>query len=349
MAILWADTFNKYGTNTALMLNGLYATTGNSSLTADPDPTATGNVLSTVSNAINGYQLRRVFGGSKTAMGFAIRLWLVNLPPNNSTVPAFVFLNGGSGQEISLVVDTTGKILVIRGAYSGGTQIGATTVPVITANAWQHIEFKATANATTGSFEVRVNGSPVLTVTGVNTGTDYSQFAIENPISTAQTLTYYVKDLIAWDTLGSFNNTFLGSCQVLDLLPSSDVSFNWAASSGTTGWNLIKNVPPLDDAAYIGAAFPAPAASTFNVTDLPSTTTSVKALIVEYRVRKIDGGDGSVQAGLKSGATTGLGANRPITTAYTYYEDVFETDPATAAAWTIAAANAVQLYLNRTV
>lgn len=48
---------------------------------------------------------------------------------------------------------------------------------------------------------------------------------------------------------------------------------------------------------------------------------------------------GNVQAGLISGASTALGANRPITTAYTYFRDVIETDPATAA----------QLQLNRTL
>jgi hypothetical protein len=136
---------------------------------------------------------------------------------------------------------------------------------------------------------------------------------------------------------------------VIDLVPNGDVSFNWTPSSGTTGYNLIDNIPPQDEVEYIAAPFPAPAASLFEITNLPPIATSVKAMIVVNRVRKIDGGDGSVQAGLKSGGTTGLGLNRPITTAYTYYEDVFETDPATGNAWTILAANAAQLYFNRTV
>jgi hypothetical protein len=42
------------------------------------------------------------------------------------------------------------------------------------------------------------------------------------------------------------------------------------------------------------------------------------------------------------------GSNRPITTAFTYYEDVFETDPNTGNAWTPASADAAQLKLNRT-
>jgi hypothetical protein len=327
------------------MLNGLYADVARVNLVTDPDVTATGKVAQISADVFNGFRIRRVFGGSKAAAGFSLRLWMANLPPDNLCIPSFTLLSGASVQQCTLTVDTTGKIIIHTG-NGAGAQIGATTVPVLTANAWNHIEFKSTANVTTGAFEVRVNGASVLTGSG-NTGTEYSQFCVEVPNSTGSSLIYYLKDLVAWDTHGSFNNNFLGPCSVLDLLPTSDVSLTWTPSSGTTGFNRINIIPPTDDASYISAA--SVLTSTFNFADLPANVSSVKALIVDTRPRKTDGGDGSVQAGLKSGATTGSGADRPITTAYTYYEDVFETDPATGAAWTPTAVNAAQLSLKRTV
>lgn len=345
--LLFADTFNTYGTNTALMLNGLYAAVANSSL--GPDPTgAPVNVFQTTSNPLNGYRLRRVFNSSKTTAGFGLRLWLTTLPPNNVCVPVFNFLDGASGQQISVSIDTVGKLNVHQGWYGAGILLGVTTGPVVTANAWHHIEFKATANAVTGSFEARINGVPVLTVAGVNTGTDYSQFCVECPNASAITLAYYIKDLVLWDGTGTYNNNFMGSVSVLDLLPDSDVSFNWAASTGTTGYNLINDIPPVDT-SYVSAAFPVPAASVFGLQNLPADVTSVKAMIPTIRAEKIDGGDGSLQMAMKSGASTGLGSDRPMTVAYTYWQDIFEVDPATTLPWTPGAANAAQLQINRTV
>ena len=67
------------------------------------------------------------------------------------------------------------------------------------------------------------------------------------------------------------------------------------------------------------------------------------------RARKSDGGDGNIQTGLISGGAEVDGSNRPITTAFTYYEDVFEIDPANAAPWTPASADAATFKINRTV
>jgi hypothetical protein len=65
------------------------------------------------------------------------------------------------------------------------------------------------------------------------------------------------------------------------------------------------------------------------------------------RSRKSDGGDGGLQVGLISGANTGLGANRQISSAYTYWWDIFDNDPG-GGAWSRPLVNALVLQLNRT-
>lgn len=144
---------------------------------------------------------------------------------------------------------------------------------------------------------------------------------------------------------------------------------------GATGWNVYVStttgtetrqnggVPIAINTAWVepttglvaGAALPGGNTTTFpspykcSLQDLPSTVTSVRGVMPIQRSRKTDGGDGNIQQGLISGASTGLGANQPITTAYTYWWDIFDADPNGSIAWTRIAFNALNLQLNRTL
>lgn len=347
MSVIFAEDFNSYGTNINFLLDGLYATVFGS-LTADPDPNATGNVFQGAVQSLNGALLRRVFPTNYTTAGQACRLWMSRLPSTTAETPAFTFSDAGNNVQFWLTITTTGALQLRQGSVYA-TVLGSTTGPVITANAWHHIEFKAVASATVGTFEVRVNGVTVLTLAAINTGTQYSQFRLDNPNSIGTTLLFYVKDLVLWNTAGARNNDFMGSVSVIALPPNSDVSLNWAPTPAGNGFSILDNSPPIDATAYITAVTPPPAPAVFGLTDLPLNVTSVRALITKVRARKSDGGDGNLQSGLISSGDNTLGTDRAITTAFTYYDDVFETDPHTAAAWTPASANAAQLRLNRTV
>ena len=102
-----------------------------------------------------------------------------------------------------------------------------------------------------------------------------------------------------------------------------------------------------NDADFISAGDPPPSPAVFTVSNLPPDIVGVKALIPVVRARKIDGGDGNIQVGL-TGTATDLGADRPITTAFTYFWDVSELSPDTAAAWTPVEVDAVKLQIDRT-
>ena len=58
--------------------------------------------------------------------------------------------------------------------------------------------------------------------------------------------------------------------------------------------------------------------------------------------RKDDAGSRSLRAVLKSGATTANGATRVLGTSYALYDDRFEVDPATGAAWTKVGVDALE-------
>lgn len=359
MAINWMDNFNIYGTDggaTGRMLNGVYAeVAGFAGLTADPDATAaplwclqlTGNANSIV---------RKVLPTARTTIGVAMRLWLSSLPNNsgrNHILTSFRDVN--NVQHGFLTVDATGNLSYWRSDTGGDVQLVTTANPVIIANAWKHIETKVLIDVAAGTVDVKVEGITVLTVAGVRTSTNTAGAIVScQNVAFRNTdfggPTQYHKDLIIWDTTTGFNNNFMGSCQVYKLIPDADVALNWTPSAGGTGFNLINEVTPDDDGSYISAPAPGiPAAYKCSLSDLPVTVTSVRGVMPIHRSRKTDGGDGNIQLGAISGASTGLGVDRPITTAYTYWWDIFDADPATAAAWSRVAVNAMNLQLNRTL
>jgi hypothetical protein len=331
-----------YGTNLGFGLNGTYAEIDLTwlALEDDPDPNITGNVVR-FNGGIPDPLIRKVLPSTQAKVGMGRRLWLNSLPDaDNNSIIIFDWRDAANSIIATVSVDTTGRIVLNGG---GGAEVRS-AAPAIVANAWQHIE--AELNAGPGSLECRVEGVTVASFTGrVFPSTAQVAVRITIGASTRQ----YLKDWVIWDGAGAFNNTWMGSIQVRELIPDWDSSFNWTTSSCATGWNLIDEAPPNDDTDYIIAINPPPAASRFDVSNLPVDVTSVRGLVAFVRSRKTDGGDGNLQVGVRSGASTSLGTDRPITTAYTYWSDVFETDPATGAAWTPAAVNGVKIQLNRTV
>lgn len=353
MAIHFMDNFSLYGTDESFLTNGVYATAGFATLVTDPDVNATGTVIQIGPTNSEDQPIRKVLLTARQTTGIACRMWMDDLPASSGMGPMIQFMDVNATPHITLSVRTTGQIFVTRGGFSG-TVLGESSGPVLVANAWQHIEIKTKIHATLGTVEVRVDGVPKITLTGQNTANSgiltTAQVAFNGKATgLGASINAYIKDFITWDDQGSSNNDFLGTCQVVTLTPNGDNSFNWTASTGTTGYNLIDEAPPNDDTDYISADNTPPAASSFNLTNLPVDVTSVKGLMTMVRARKTDGGDGNVQVSMLSSASTANGADRPITVAYTYWMDVFETDPATSGAWTPVAVDASKIKINRTV
>lgn len=360
MAVNWMDNFNIYGTDAgrvARMLNGVYAEVGGvNDLIVDPDPTAGGGRVF-VLYGNNGTVLRKVLPTARVTVGVANRIWVPNLPPaSNNEIRLASFRDQNNVSHGFLTINASGQLRYYRTDTAGAlVLLGETATPVIIANAWQHIETKVFLDVAVGTVEVRVEGVPVLVVAATRTTTNTAG-AIANCLNVAMTHTYvgvsplYIKDLIIWDDTTAFNNNFMGSCQVYKLIPSADVALNWTPNPADgIGFDKINEVTPDDDVRYIQAPFPLPAAYQCALSDLPVTVTSVRAVMPIHRSRKTDGGDGNLQIGVISAASTGLGQNRPITTAYTYWWDVYDSDPNGGIAWTRLSANAATLQLNRTV
>ena len=356
MTIEHMDNFSIYGNGgQAYLTDGVFVeAAGGIFLAADPVAGLTGTVVGMGGGIAQ--TLRYVLGGSRTKVGMAGRFYIPTLPESVLRIPTpFDFRNASNGTLLTLQVYPNGSLVVRSTIDETGAALAQSGPLAITANGWWHIEMWVTWNAGTGAtVEVRVEGVSVIspTVLASVTAPSCDQVAVVSRRTSITTTapTMYTKDLIIANGLGSFNNTFMGSCSVRSLIPDSDSAATWSRNTGATNFgNVNEDGPPNDDTAYMYAGTPAPAVNVMGLSNLPVDVTSVRGLMMIQRSKKSDGGDGNVQMGMKSGASTGLGADRPSTVAYTYFRDVIDTDPATAALWTPGAVNNALFQQNRTL
>lgn len=223
--------------------------------------------------------------------------------------------------------------------------VASTTNPVVAPQSWYHLEFYVEVN--TGVYEIRVEGITVLS--GTHSGHPTGQsIASAGWYSQGVSIDFYVKDWVNWDTTGSNNNTFIGPVTIYSLTVDSDVSNGWTTSSGSSAYALLDETPP-NDADYIQAGSgPLPAACVMGFENLPATVVSVKALQINVRAKKNDGGAAVLKTSAVSGSSTSPGGDKSVTTAFKYWFDIHELDPATGALWSPLAVNSANIKLDRT-
>ncbi len=366
MAIIWADfpsgQRGLYGTTIAHMLNGIWAAiegTFASSFTFivnDPDPNigAAGAVLQFHNDGATGVfsiLTRFTMPSVQPTVGIAFRMWLSAFPIGDVSRgnPQWGYRTIANAAVCRLAVGASGQI---RAYNPAGTFIAESGPNAVVVNAYNHVETKVLRDAAAGTIEVRVNGAVKLTLAAQALGaTNIANLFVgqEGEASEANDRFVYYKDIVFWDGTGSYATDFQGSVAVHDLLTNADISLNWTPSSGATGWNLLDENPP-NDADYISAADPPPAAAVFGLTNLPTDVTSIRALLPIMRAVKTDGGDCNIQSGLTPDNVAWVnGADVPVTVASTYYWSAIHTSPVTAAPWTPAEVNAAYVRVNRTL
>lgn len=351
MSITHADNFNIYGSSTAEMTaSGRYAEVTASTLAADPDGVHTERVLRKTGNGT----IRRVLATPATKVGMAGRFWFSFLPVDNDQRPNLFEWNDASNNPMARVkVNTTGAMqFELNDDVVGWQVIETTPGPVITAGAWWHIAAQMDFGG--GNFTLQVEGINEIDVDEADWGgfaplsdTMYQGQFRSAANSFGASPLIYLKDYVWWDGLGTENNDFPGSVLVAQLDPIADVTIGgWVPSTGTAAWSILDNDPA--SSPYLSADNTPPAAMELELENLPADVTSVKALVTLVRAAKTDGGDGTLQVSLISEGVEAPGADRPITAAQAYWEDIQELDPDTGAAWLPDAVDGATLKIDRT-
>lgn len=373
MGLLWADGFDHYGSDETNLLDGLYATASNVTLTTDQAATGTHSIrIDSSGDASSSGGLRFVLPTAKDKVGAIARFYFPNFPTGNEECVIFDFLSSVITQsQVACLVDANGRISFYRGARTQPTDAGmgqetliAQTDPILNTAAWNHVEVQIYIHDTLGWVRVAVNGVHRYEATGLDTKHDASNIVsirtCRYEVGT-QDGDFYMDDLQLYDFVGDsavdtdwvpltdgagVATNYIGELQCMYLPPNGDTAeTDWIRLSGANDYEMIDETDP-NDADYVYSTAAGDLAE-YELTDLPPDISYIRGLILLGRMSKSDAGIAMIKFGMKSDAATADSAEFPITVEPTYWYKFQNTDPDSTARWTRASLNAAWFRLTR--
>ncbi|MBY0560021.1 hypothetical protein [Hyphomicrobium sp.] len=229
------------------------------------------------------------------------------------------------------------------------SNFSAAAASVLTANSFYHIEvkFKLGTAANTGTLEIRVGGTVIYTLTGLNlfNASPASGFRIFNPATGV--IGCWYDDLVILDSTGDANNDYLGGIRIDTIRPNADTAqANFALTSGASGYALINDAfGSADTTGYI-ESYTVGAKSEFELSNLVGGSNGIMAVQPRIRATKSDAGSRTYRGYLKSGAVAANGPTITPAIGWLWHTNgIFEKAPDTEDAWTDNGINALKLGL----
>lgn len=232
MSIVQQDGFDHYGPGSdgrLKMLDGLYAQIASTSggpyapaIGARTGPYAMR--VPAVSLYANGVT-RRVLPSTYAELIFNFGYCTEQLPALNNAHCIMEARTAANALIARLYVRSNGALEV---ADSVDAVIATSGGPVLTAGAWQQINWRVKIGAGTGETECKVQGLGVFSATTLSIGaTNIGQWAAAC-VGGAQD--FFLDDLVINSVAGTYNNTFLGDMRVATLYPREDDEQGWTAN-----------------------------------------------------------------------------------------------------------------------
>lgn len=335
MAIVLIDGFDLYSSATATDTGLLSRWTYSGSTTTN---------LSMSTGRLGGQCLRQ---GNNTGNRCA---HYVNLPSNYASFGigfAFKYENlaaaslaFGSNTDFIGLYDTTTLHLALRlhsdgsiRAYRSTTSLGTSAAGVIVTDTWHYIELYGTIDDTTGSLTVYVDGTSVLTLSGIDTRNAANAYINKvefgcpdgsgsNGISNHDD--FYVTD----------STTRVGERRIETLRPSADTASKaWTASTGSDNYAMVDDTTADGDTTYVQGSTTGDL-DLYDFGNLSVTASSIDAVQLTAFAKKTDVSARSIYLPVKSGGTQSDGSATALGTAYDDIRRLMTTNPVSAAAWT---------------
>lgn len=225
----------------------------------------------------------------------------------------------------------------IGGIVSGG--------PDIRDSAWHHVELHyllGTFGLSDGTIEMWIDGSKVVdrvgdilnnfaaTATFANT---VDQLGLGPPgISSANIPAFLIDDLVVWDDVGTAFTGRLDQHRIETLRPTAEGNtIQFTPSTGTDNSALIDEVA-ANDADYVEDGT-STEKDTYVYGDTSFDPVTIAGVVVNTRAVNPDAGSISFKTVARSGTTEVDGTDVLLTGTAVLYQQLYEDDPDTAAAW----------------
>lgn len=262
-------------------------------------------------------------------VGFAFRVAGLG----SGDVAFLTFQDAGTNQvDIRLRADGTLR------ATRNGTAL-ATSSNSLSAATTYYIETKVVINNSTGSVEVRVNGSSSGWINITGQDTQNTGNATVNGITLSGASSGGVADiddLYICDGSGSTNNDFLGDVRVDCYLPNGNGNSSQLTGSdgnNTDNYQLVDEASQNGDSDYVQSATVTDK-DTYAFADMAHTPANLYGTQLNVIAKKDDSGTRSICTVCRSDGTDYDGDTQALGTSYVDYRQIREVDPATSSSWT---------------
>lgn len=251
----------------------------------------------------------------------------------------------------SLYLHADGTLSVYRGGnllnQVSGTLLGSSSAGAVTLGPWNHIEWKVKIHASTGTVFVKVNGTTVINLTGVNTkggGNNYAVSAIFVAMNNINSVSELFDNFFVLDTSASAPyNDILGAQKVttqVSIANGTNINFTPLSAPNYSQINEMTGVAcPDGDTSYNSSpASLTDLTDTFPITNYSAIGSQNAVQISLYAKSTLSSGTRQLNVSLfKSGITyQGSVTFNVINTSYQYYIDKSSfllVDPASSTNW----------------
>lgn len=267
-------------------------------------------------------------------VGFAIYLL------GTETAELLRFNDQDGTTQLSVQITNAGLIQLWRGGTSG--TLLATSATAIGITAWIFVEAKCTIADSGGSFEVRVNETVMVTYSGDTKQSSTLASAIRIQLF-GRSSDYYVDDLYICDGTGSVNNTYLGDIRVDALRPVGAGTYaDFTRSTGANNWDNVDDTT-IDAETTYNYSNTVGHKDTFDCANLTALPATIYGMQMNVAARKDEAGGRSIKTVQRIGSTDYDGSSvLGMGTSYTVLRQIYETSPATSAAYTESEINGAE-------
>jgi hypothetical protein len=257
--------------------------------------------------------------------------------------------NDYSGTVFQFMSGTT-KLGVIRQAGErklqayrgdGDALLGTATTTLATDGTWYLIEVHYVPHVTSGTFQIKINGILEVDVSGVQTAPSTTSingvWLHDQNFSIDSYFDDFILDDAAW----------IGNSKIQKISPSgAGNSTQWTPSTGDN-YACVDEIP-ASDADYVSSNTTGHL-DLFAAENLSGTIGIIKCVQMQARA-KYEGAPTPthVQLALRSGGTDYFSADKTPGGSFSNIGNIWETDPATAAAWTESGVNAMEIGIKAT-
>lgn len=309
-----------------------WTTAGLVSLVAGPR--ASGGAIQSNNAGFN--TATKTLASSGATKFFCIRASIAAL----GTIP-FLTFREGAASHVLIGLNASAQVCAWRATT--GTLLGASS-ETVAAGTWFQLTGKVVVHDTTGSIELRLNGSPtpILSLSGIDTRNGGAGVIDTVQLGGSAMAGSKWTDFAVWNESGESPTGWVGDVRVDVYLPSGAGSSTQFTPSAGANYACVGEAIADGDTSYVESATNGHL-DLYAIGNMTHTPSQIHAVGVTALAKKTDAGSGSLKLKLKSGATTDESSATALSdgsySRLSYYRGI---DPATDGAWTKAGVDALE-------